>query len=32
MRRFSLLARGLSKKVQNIHHVEALHFTHYNFS
>ena len=31
MRRFTRLTNGISKKIENLHAVVALHFTHCNF-
>lgn len=31
MRRFTRLTNGFSKKVENLEHMVALHFMHYNF-
>ncbi len=32
MRRFTRLTNGFSKKVENLEHMVALHFMHYNFA
>jgi hypothetical protein len=32
MRRFTRLTHGFSKKVANLEHSVALHYTHYNFA